>query len=90
MTTPDVPGWLRPAIGLSMPAPEATHDDWSSYAAARGMAADQAAALSRDQLLLTFVPPDAPRDDTPRIERLDRDPETRAAARAARRKPWEQ
>ena len=88
MTAPNAPGLLKPGPGLSMPAAWASHDDWSRYAVARGMPAGQAAAISRDQLLLAFVPLNAPRDDTPRLERLDRDPDTRAATRESRRKPW--
>ena len=90
MTAPGVPSWLKPADGLSMPAAYASRDDWEHYAVHRGMAAGMAAASSRDQLVLAFVPLDAPRDDTPRLERFDRDPETAAVRAAARRRPWEQ
>ena len=72
-----------------MPDTGAPHEDWNSYALARGMPADLAASLSRDQIMLEFVPIEALRNAAPRIERLDRDAETRSAVRAARRKPWE-
>lgn len=85
MTTPDAPAWLRPAIGLPMPDACASHGDWSSYALARGMPADLAASLGRDQIMLEFVPIEALRNAAPRIERLDRDPATRAAVREGRR-----
>lgn len=89
MTAPDVPGWLKPGTGLSMPDFAASRDDWGRYATARGMPADRAAAASRDQLVLAFVPLAALRDGAPRVERLDQDPETRAARRAASRPAWE-
>jgi hypothetical protein len=83
--TPDAPAWLRPAIGVAMPDFAASHDAWEHYAVARGMPAAQAAASSRDQLVLAFVPLTALRDGPPRVEQLDRDPATRAAVREARR-----
>ena len=72
-----------------MPAAMASHDDWLSYAASRGMPREQARGLTRDQLRAAFVPEGAPRDDTPYIERLDQDVASRTAYREGRRKPWE-
>ena len=89
MTAPEAPGWLRPAIGVSMPEAQASHEDWSSYAVARGMAADRAAALSRDQLALTFDPRGVLRHDAPRLERHERDADTRTVADEARCRPGE-
>ncbi len=75
---------------LPMPGAMDSHDDWGRYAVSRGMPQGQAARLTRDEIRAEFVPPDAPRVDIPYVERLDRDPGTRAARREARRRPWEQ
>lgn len=75
--------------GLPMPAAMAHHDDWAVYAVSRGMDPGEARTLTRDQLRAAFIPSDAPRDDTPYVERLDQDPDTRAARRAASRPAWD-
>lgn len=72
-----------------MPSAMASRDDSATYAASRGMDAAAVRTLSRDQIREEFVPPDAPRVDVPYVERLDQDPESRAAYREGRRKPGE-
>ena len=57
MTAQDAPAWLRPGTALSMPHATASHDDWSRYVVSRGIPADQAAALSRDQIRVEYCPP---------------------------------
>ena len=88
MTSPAAPAWLRSGTGIPMPDPGAARDDWSRYATDRGMPAAQAAALSRDQIRVEFCPPGTGRDSEPVLDLLERDPDTLAARRDARRKPW--
>jgi hypothetical protein len=85
----NAPPWLTPGTGLAMPAAGAARDDWSRYAIARGMPADEAAGLSRDQLRIQFCPPGCTPGGEPDLELLERDPGALAARRQARRKPWE-
>ena len=87
MIAQDAPAWLRPGTGLSMPHAGASHDDWSRYAVSRGIPADQAAALSRDQIRVEFCPPGTGPAGEPVVDLLERDPEALAARRDARRKP---
>jgi hypothetical protein len=87
---PDVPDWLLPGNGTDMPAPGAPHADWSQYATGRGMPADMAASLTKDQILLVFDPLGiAARSGAPRLQLHERDPETLAVQRAAAAKPWQ-
>ena len=89
MTAPEAPGWMKPGTGLSMPAAQAPHEQWMRYAIDRGMSPGHAAAASRDQLALTFDPRGVLRHDAPRLERHERDADTRTVADEARCRPGE-
>jgi hypothetical protein len=75
--------------GVPEPPDTASHDTWVTYAVSRGMDLEQARGLTRDQLRMALIPVGAPRSDVPYIERLDRDPESRAVRHAASRPAWE-
>ncbi len=67
--------------GMPMPPGNASHEHWRDYAVSAGMPADEAAALTRDQLRMRFLAPGAGRDDFEDLEVLDQDPDARAARR---------
>jgi hypothetical protein len=60
-----------------------------AYAIAEGMPEDQARGMTRDQIRLALMPPSPPLGGEPDHERFEQDPETLAAIRAGRAKPWE-
>lgn len=74
---------------IPQPSADADHGTWTRYAIAQGMPAEQARGLTRDQIRVRFTPPGAPLGGEPQLERHDSDPETLAARREARRRPWE-
>ena len=75
----------------SMPQPHdrAPHGEWMAYAIEEGMPPDMAKGMTRDQLRIAFLPPAPPLGGAPDLERHEQDPDTLAAIREGRRKPWE-
>jgi len=75
--------------GLPMPAAMASRDDWAAYAASRGMPEDMAQGLTRDQIRIHLGAASLPLGGEPSLDVLERDPDTRAARRAAQWPAWE-
>jgi hypothetical protein len=71
------------------PDDRAPHSAWMEYAIGRGMPAEQARGMTRDQLRICFLPSAGPIGSEPDLERFEQDPETVAARREARRTLWE-
>jgi hypothetical protein len=87
---PEAPSWLMPGNGADMPEPGASHDAWAEYATGRGMPAELAASLTKDQIRITFDPRGiASLSGPPRLQLHERDPATVAVQRRASAKPWE-
>jgi hypothetical protein len=76
------------APGVYQPADRAPHSEWMRFAVAQGMPENQARGMTRDQLRACLTSPAEPLTGEPHVERLDEDPEARAALREARAKPW--
>jgi len=74
---------------LPMPHPKADHSAWMAYAVSEGMPEDMARGLTRDQIKAELQPHPLPLTGAPDLERHERDPETLAAIREGRRKPWQ-
>lgn len=77
------------AADVPQPAPWAPQWDWAAYAVARGIPEADARGMTRDQIRAVLGALDAPLTGEPNLERHEQDPETLAARREARRKPWE-
>jgi hypothetical protein len=78
-----------PAHGVPMPDARAPHSDWLAYAVNQGMPAAMARSLTRDQIRINLGAESVPLGGEPSLDILERDPETRAARRAAQRPAWE-
>jgi len=76
------------AEGVTAPADRAPHWEWAEYAIAMGMPRLQARTLTRDQIKARLLPA-LPLTGEPSVDRLDEDPDARAARREAQRRPWE-
>lgn len=74
---------------VPMPDAKAPHSEWFRYAVAQGMPEDMAKGKTRDQLRIAFLPPAPPLGGEPDLERFEQDPDTLAAIKAGRAKPWE-
>ena len=71
------------------PTERSPHWIWMEFAVSRGMPEVQARGMTRDQLRACLLAPSEPLTGEPRVDRLDEDPDARAARREAQRKPWE-
>ena len=74
---------------IPVPDAQAPHHEWLAYAVSQGMEKDTARGLTRDQLRIRLGAASQPLSGEPSLDRLERDPETRAARRAAQRPAWE-
>ncbi len=72
-----------------VPAERAPQWEWAEYAIAQGMPQEQARGLTRDQLRARLTRPSGGLTGEPSVDRLDEDPDARAARREAQRRPWE-
>jgi hypothetical protein len=70
------------------PDARAPHSDWLTYAVSQGMPQDMARGLTRDQIRVHLDTGSVPLSGEPSLDVLERDPETRAARRAAQRPAW--
>jgi hypothetical protein len=75
--------------GVLMPDARAPHSEWMAYAVDQGMPEDLARGLTRDQIRVNLGAESIPLGGEPSLDVLERDPETRAARRAAQRPAWE-
>jgi hypothetical protein len=76
-------------LGIPMPDPRAPRSEWAAFAVSQGMPAEMAKGMTRDQIRIAFLPPNPPLGGEPDLERHERDPDTLAAIREGRRRPWE-
>lgn len=75
--------------GVPMPDAKAPHSEWMAYAINEGMPEDMAQGMTRDQIRATLSAASLPLTAEPDLDVLERDPDTRAARRAAQRPAWE-
>jgi len=73
--------------GIFMPDARAPHAEWLAYAVSQGMPADMARGMTRTEIQVRLTEGAPGISGEPDLERFERDPETAAVLREARRQP---